>query len=70
EGTLGPLVDDGHRARRAYEAVQGARESQAERDSDGDGDGDGPVTIRPGAPGWLDVLRAAGAQGHAVALAD
>ena len=50
-GTLGSLVDDGHTARRAYEDLHSAR-TDAE-----------PVSIRPGAPGWLEVLRAAGAAG-------
>lgn len=83
-GTLGPLIDDGHRARRAYEAVLVERERQAARGgvgSDGAADDsnadhsnaddnddadDFTVGIRPGAPGWLDVLRAAGSQGRPV----
>ena len=60
EGTLGPLVDDGHRARRAYEDVLAVR----------DDDDDFPLVIRPGAPGWLDELRAAGARGRAVRLSE
>ncbi len=63
EGTLGALVDEGHRARRAYEDVQAGREND-------DDDNDLALGIRPGAPGWLDVLRAAGAQGRQVRLAD
>lgn len=51
-GTLGPLVDDGHRARRAYEEAQ-------------TGSG-GPVEVTPGAAGWLEELRAAGAAGREV----
>lgn len=54
-GTLGPLVDDGHRARRAYE------EAQAGADAAG-----GPVEVTPGAAGWLEELRAAGAAGREV----
>ena len=54
-GTLGPLIDDGYRARLAYEQARGEREV---------------VVIRPGAPGWLEDLRAAGAQGRPVRLAD
>lgn len=64
DGTLGALVDDGHRARRAFEAVQ------AERSNDDDNGGDLATGIRPGAPGWLEMLRAAGAQGRAVTLSD
>lgn len=51
-GTLGPLVDDGHRARRAYEEAQAGA--------------GGPVEVTPGAAGWLEALRAAGAAGRAV----
>jgi len=54
-GSLGPLIDEGHRARQAYEQAQVEQEA---------------VVIRPGAPGWLDALRAAGAQGRPVSLAD
>ncbi|GAA1709457.1 prephenate dehydrogenase [Dietzia cercidiphylli] len=50
EGTLGPLVDEGHRARRAYEEAQAVRAGTA-------------VSVTPGAPGWLADLRAAGAAG-------
>ena len=56
-GTLGSLVDEGHRARRDYE------------DAHADGARAEPVSIRPGAPGWLEVLRAAGAAGREVRLA-
>lgn len=52
-GTLGPLVDEGHRARGAYEAVQAGR-------------ADAVVTVTPGAPGWLEALRRAGADGMEV----
>ncbi|WP_243699762.1 prephenate dehydrogenase [Dietzia cinnamea] len=58
-GTLGPLVDDGHRARRAYE------EAQAGADAAG-----GPVEVTPGAAGWLEELRAAGAAGREVRPVD
>lgn len=58
QGTLGALIDDGHRARRAYEDVQAGR----------DDDDAAALRIRPGAPGWLEALRAAGAQGRAVSL--
>ena len=61
DGTLGSLVDDGHRARRAYEEVQAGRD---------DDDDDFALGIRPGAPGWLEVLRAAGEQGRPVSLSD
>ncbi len=47
--TLGPLVDDGHHARRAYEALVAASTA--------------PVEIIPGAPGWLEALWDAGARG-------
>lgn len=60
DGTLGALVDDGHRARRDYEDVQAGRNDDDEI----------AIGIRPGAPGWLDVLRAAGEQGRAVSLSD
>ena len=60
EGTLGSLVDDGHHARRNYEDVQAKR----------DDDDDLATGIRPGAPGWLEMLRASGAQGSAVTLSD
>jgi prephenate dehydrogenase len=58
-GTLGPLVDEGHRARLAYEAARPA------------GGGDAPggraaVTVTPGAPGWLEALREAGSAGREV----
>lgn len=59
-GTLGPLVDDGNRARRAYEAAQADR-------TGGDGR---PAEVTPGAAGWLEALREAGAAGRAVRLAD
>lgn len=51
-GTLGPLVDDGHAARRAYEDA-----------ADADG---ATVEVTPGEPGWLEALREAGARGQAV----
>lgn len=51
-GTLGPLVDDGHDARRAYERAAAAE--------------DVTVEVTPGAPGWLGDLRRAGASGRAV----
>ena len=57
-GALGPLVDDGHRARREYEQTQ---ERLAGREADA-------VVVTPGAPGWLDDLRAAGAAGLEVRL--
>lgn len=60
DGTLGSLVDDGHRARRDYEDVQAGRNDDDEI----------AIGIRPGAPGWLEVLRAAGEQGRAVSLSD
>lgn len=90
-GTLGPLIDDGHRARLAYEAVQSEREELAARrgaegangdggngaggsvdakNYDNDDDNEFAIRIRPGAPGWLDVLRAAGSQGRPVSLSD
>ncbi|MFN3601501.1 MAG: prephenate dehydrogenase [Dietzia sp.] len=50
EGTLGALVDEGHRARRAYEEAQTVRAGT-------------PVSVTPGAPGWLGELRGAGAAG-------
>lgn len=59
EGTLGALVDDGHLARRAYEDVQ------ANRDDDGF-----DLGVSPGAPGWLETLRAAGDRGRPVRLSD
>lgn len=55
-GTLGPLVDDGNRARRAYEDAQAGR-------LDGDGR---PAEVMPGAAGWLEALREAGAAGRGV----
>ena len=55
-GSLGPLVDEGHRARSAYEDAR-AGQQHGER---------APVPITPGAPGWLEALRAAGAAGLAV----
>ncbi|WP_295654069.1 prephenate dehydrogenase [uncultured Dietzia sp.] len=70
DGTLGPLIDDGHRARRAYEDVQAGRGGAGGDDDDDNAVTDEAITIRPGAPGWLDVLRAAGSQGRAVRLAD
>lgn len=54
-GTLGPLVDDGHRARRAYEEAQAGAGAAGE-----------PVEVTPGAAGWLEELRAAGAAGREV----
>ena len=60
EGTLGALVDDGHHARRDYDDVWAKR----------DHDDDLANGIRPGAPGWLEMLRASGAQGSAVTLSD
>ncbi|GAA1054120.1 prephenate dehydrogenase [Dietzia natronolimnaea] len=57
EGTLGALVDEGHRARRAYERAQAVR-------------ADAAVSVTPGAPGWLADLRAAGAAGREVRPAD
>ncbi len=59
-GTLGPLVDDGHRARRAYEDAQADRTGGDLR----------PAEVTPGAAGWLEALREAGAAGRAVRLAD
>ncbi|MDV6299409.1 prephenate dehydrogenase [Dietzia maris] len=59
-GTLGPLVDDGHRARRAYEDAQTDRTGGDLR----------PAEVTPGAAGWLEALREAGAAGRAVRLAD
>lgn len=59
-GTLGPLVDDGHRARRAYEEAQADRTGGDLR----------PAEVTPGAAGWLEALREAGAAGRAVRLAD
>lgn len=55
-GSLGPLVDEGYRARRAYEDVQ-VEQAHGE---------DAAVSVTPGAPGWLEALRAAGAAGRAV----
>ncbi|UVE97006.1 prephenate dehydrogenase [Dietzia sp. B32] len=55
-GTLGPLVDDGNRARRAYEDAQTDRAGRESR----------PVEVRPGEAGWLEVLREAGAAGREV----
>ena len=57
EGSLGALVDEGHRARRAYERAQAVRSDAA-------------VSVTPGAPGWLADLRAAGAAGREVRPAD
>ncbi|PAY24674.1 prephenate dehydrogenase [Dietzia natronolimnaea] len=57
EGSLGALVDEGHRARRAYERAQAVR-------------ADAAVSVTPGAPGWLADLRAAGAAGREVRPAD
>ena len=54
-GTLGPLVDDGHRARRAYEEAQAGAGAAGE-----------PVEVTPGVAGWLEELRAAGAAGREV----
>lgn len=51
-GSLGPLVDDGNAARRAYEEAAGAAGVTVE--------------VAPGAPGWLEQLREAGAAGRAV----
>ena len=59
-GTLGPLVDDGHRARRAYEDAQADRTGGDLR----------PAEVTPGAAGWLEALREAGALGREVRLAD
>ena len=59
-GTLGPLVDDGHRARRAYEDAQADRTGGDLR----------PAEVTPGAAGWLEALREAGAAGREVRLAD
>ena len=58
-GTLGPLVDDGHRARRAYEEAQAGAGAAGE-----------PVEVTPGAAGWLEELRAAGAAGREVRPGD
>lgn len=54
-GTLGPLVDDGHRARRAYEEARAGAGAAGE-----------PVEVTPGTAGWLEELRAAGAAGREV----
>ena len=54
-GTLGPLVDDGHRARRAYEEAQAGAGAAGE-----------PVEVTAGSTGWLEKLRAAGAAGREV----
>lgn len=64
-GTLGPLVDDGHRARRAYEDTRAGHGGGS-----GDGTGAGPVDITPGAAGWLEELRTAGAAGLEVRPVD
>ncbi|HJC28246.1 MAG TPA: prephenate dehydrogenase [Candidatus Dietzia intestinipullorum] len=56
DGTLGPLVDRGHAARRAYEDAAGPALAADER----------TVEVVPGAPGWLDALRDAGAAGRTV----
>lgn len=66
EGSLGALVDDGHRARRDYEDVQASRGHNRAADDDDEI----AIGIRPGSPGWLEVLRAAGDQGRAVSLSD
>ncbi|MDV8002145.1 prephenate dehydrogenase [Rhodococcus sp. IEGM 1408] len=67
-GTLGALVDDGHRARRAYEDAQ-VGPSREEQARGGQADAGpvkvehAPVPVTPGAPGWLEALREAGAAG-------
>ncbi|WP_314037453.1 prephenate dehydrogenase [Dietzia sp. CH92] len=55
-GTLGALVERGHHARRAYDLAQTDR-------ADGRGE---PLEVTPGADGWLEELRAAGAAGREV----
>lgn len=51
-GSLGPLVDDGNAARRAYEDAASSAGVT--------------VDVTPGAPGWLERLREAGAAGQEV----
>lgn len=58
DGTVGTLVDDGHHARRAYEAAHADQTGQAGREE--------IVSVTPGAPGWLEALREAGAAGLGV----
>ncbi len=69
-GSLGELVDDGHRARRAYEAARAGAGSQAGSVPVSEPVlASEPVPVTPGAPGWLDAVRTAGAAGLEIRLA-